>query len=572
MNSLVVLILAAAGIVLGYFVYARHIDRKVVRPDAKKATPARMYMDGVDFTPANRNVLFGYQFKSIAALGPITGPIIAVQWGWLPALAWVILGTFFIGWVQDYGAMMMGVRREGETMGALSYKLISPRARRILMIFIYFYLLLIMGSFGNAVGKVLMTNPKNPLGMIIVVLMGILAGQMTYKWRRDIILTTVVTVVVSFVGIWLGTLPGVARFFTAIYGGAKSPLLFLGNTQAQVIGTLLVILFCYLGSVLPIWSFAQPINYISFWIVSLGMLGGLIGLLIWRPGMGDFPVYTQFATASGPLWPILFVTIACGAISGWHSLVSTSGTARQLEKETDALPVGGGAMFMEMAFAVMAFLTATVAFGGLKGYQDAGGAGAALAVFSKGLAAFLNVIRVPREFGMAYGSVFLTIMALTIMQLAVRFMRVASAELVGKQIPAMKNTHVGTIVALILTLLFVWVIPWLTIWTAFGAANQLMAGLALLLIALWAMSEGRKHGWALYPSAFMIVTTIAALLYLAWTNFAKLGNPKITTQGFLASLLVALIAVVLTVAAVILVVDGVKALAKPGPQKAKEAA
>jgi carbon starvation protein len=572
MNSLVVLILAAAGIVLGYFVYARHIDRKVVKPDAKKATPARMYMDGVDFTPANRNVLFGYQFKSIAALGPITGPIIAVQWGWLPALAWVILGTFFIGWVQDYGAMMMGVRREGETMGALSYKLISPRARRILMIFIYFYLLLIMGSFGNAVGKVLMTNPKNPLGMIIVVLMGILAGQMTYKWRRDIILTTVVTVVVSFVGIWLGTLPGVARFFTAIYGGAKSPLLFLGNTQAQVIGTLLVILFCYLGSVLPIWSFAQPINYISFWIVSLGMLGGLIGLLIWRPGMGDFPVYTQFATASGPLWPILFVTIACGAISGWHSLVSTSGTARQLEKETDALPVGGGAMFMEMAFAVMAFLTATVAFGGLKGYQDAGGAGAALAVFSKGLAAFLNVIRVPREFGMAYGSVFLTIMALTIMQLAVRFMRVASAELVGKQIPAMKNTHVGTIVALILTLLFVWVIPWLTIWTAFGAANQLMAGLALLLIALWAMSEGRKHGWALYPSAFMIVTTIAALLYLAWTNFAKLGNPKITTQGFLASLLVALIAVVLTVAAVILVVDGVKALAKPGPQKAKEAA
>jgi carbon starvation protein len=572
MNSLIVLILAAAGIVLGYFVYARHIDRKVVQPDAKKATPARMYMDGVDFTPANRNVLFGYQFKSIAALGPITGPIIAVQWGWLPALAWVILGTFFIGWVQDYGAMMMGVRRDGETMGALSYKLISPRARRILMIFIYFYLLLIMGSFGNAVGKVLMTNPKNPLGMIIVVLMGILAGQMTYKWRRDIILTTVVTVVVSFVGIWLGTLPGVARFFTAIYGGAKSPLLFLGNTQAQVIGTLLVILFCYLGSVLPIWSFAQPINYISFWIVSLGMLGGLIGLLIWRPGMGDFPVYTQFATASGPLWPILFVTIACGAISGWHSLVSTSGTARQLEKETDALPVGGGAMFMEMAFAVMAFLTATVAFGGLKGYQDAGGAGAALAVFSKGLAAFLNVIRVPREFGMAYGSVFLTIMALTIMQLAVRFMRVASAELVGKQIPAMKNTHVGTIVALILTLLFVWVIPWLTIWTAFGAANQLMAGLALLLIALWAMSEGRKHGWALYPSAFMIVTTIAALLYLAWTNFAKLGNPKITTQGFLASLLVALIAVVLTVAAVILVVDGVKALAKPGPQKAKEAA
>jgi carbon starvation protein len=572
MNSLFVLIIAAAGILLGYFVYARHIDRKIVQPDPKKATPAKMYMDGVDFTPANRNVLFGYQFKSIAALGPITGPIIAVQWGWLPALLWVVLGTFFIGWVQDYGAMIMGVRREGDTMGALSYKLISPGARTILMIFIYFYLLLIMGAFGNAVGKVLMINPKVPVGMIIVVLMGILAGQMTYKWKRDIILTTVVTVVVSFLGIWVSTLPGVAQIFSKIYSLPESPVWFLGNTQAQIIGTLLVILFCYLGSVLPIWSYAQPINYVSFWIVGIGMLGGLIGLLIKRPGMGDFPAFTQFSTASGPLWPILFVTIACGAISGWHSLVSTSGTARQLEKETDALPVGGGAMFMEMAFAIIAFLTATAAFGGLKGYQDAGGAGKALAVFSGGLANFLNYIRVPKEFGIAYGSVFLTIMALTIMQLVVRFMRVASAELVGQKVPVMKNMHVGTIVALVLTLLFVWIIPWLTIWTAFGAANQLMAGLALLLIALWAMSEGRKHRWAFYPSVFMIVTTIAALVYLAYTNFIKLATPQITVQALIASLLVGIIAVVLIVAAVVLVVDGLKAFRRYGAQQQAKAA
>jgi carbon starvation protein len=572
MNSLYVLILAAAAIALGYLVYARHIDRKVVKPDPKKATPAKMYMDGVDFTPASRNVLFGYQFKSIAALGPIMGPIIAVQWGWLPALLWIILGTFFIGWVQDYGSMIMGVRRDGDTMGALSYKLVSPRARNILMIFIYFYLLLIMGSFGNAVGKVLMTASTVPLGMIIVVLMGVLAGQMTYKWKQDIILTTIVTVVVSFVGIWVGTLPGVVKFWTMVYGGAKSPVWFLGNTQAQVIGTLLVIVFCYLGSVLPIWSYAQPINYVSFWIVTLGVLGGLIGLLIRRPGMGDFPVYTQFTTASGPLWPILFVTIACGAISGWHSLVSTSGTARQLEKETDALPVGGGSMFLETAFAVMAFLTATVAFGSFKGYQDAGGAGKALAVFSGGLANFLNVIKVPKSFGVAYGSVFLTIMALTIMQLVVRFMRVASSELVGQKVPVMKNMHVGTIVALILTLLFVWIIPWLTIWTAFGAANQLMAGLALLLIALWALSEGRKHNWAFIPSIFMIVTTIAALIYLGYTSFAKMATPKITVQLLIASLLIGIIAVVLIVAALFLVVDGIKALGKLQKVKHKKAA
>jgi carbon starvation protein len=459
--------------------------------------------------------------------------------------------------------MIMGVRRDGDTMGALSYKLISPRARTILMIYIYFYLLLIMGSFGNSVGKQLMINPKVPFGVIVAVLSGVLAGQMTYRWKRDIILTTIITVVLSFLGIWLSTLPGIASIFTALYGGAKSPVVFLGNTQAQIIGTLLVVAFCYLGSVLPIWSYAQPINYVSFWIVSLGMLGGVLGMLIWHPGMGDFPAFTKFTTASGPLWPMLFVTIACGAISGWHSLVSTSGTARQLERETDALPVGGGAMFMEMAFAVIAFLTATAAFGGLKGYQDAGGAAKAQAVFSGGLANFLSHIGIPKDFGVSYGSVFLTIMALTIMQLVVRFMRVASSELVGEKVPVMKNIHVGTIVALILTLLFVWIIPWLTIWAAFGAANQLMAGLALLLIALWLISEGRKHAWALYPAAFMIVTTLAALLYLAYKSFFMDLAKASGAQGAVAAVLVGIIAAVLIVAAVFLVVDGWKALRKP---------
>jgi carbon starvation protein len=575
MNSFLVLVLGALGIYIGYFIYARRINQDIVQPDPNKATPAKMYMDGVDFTPASRNVLFGYQFKSVAALAPLTGPIIAVQWGWLPALAWIILGVFFIGWVQDYGAMIMGVRREGDTMGALSYKLISPRARNILMIFIYFYLLLIMGAFGNAVGKVLMTNPKVPFGMIALVAMGVLAGQMTYKWKQDIIITTIVTVVLTFVGIWIGTLPFMSNIFSAIYGLPDSPTLFLGNTQAQVLGTLLMIIFCYLGAVLPIWSFAQPVNYVSFWIVTLGMVFGVLGLLIWHPGMGDFPVFTQFTTASGPLWPMLFVTIACGAISGWHSLVSTSGTARQLEQETDALPVGGGAMFMEAAFAVIAFLTATVAFGSFQGYQDAGGAGAALAVFAGGLAKFLNKGTfglVSLEFGGAYGSVFLTIMALTIMQLVVRFMRVASAELVGDSIPAMKNVHVGSIVALLLTLLFVWIIPWLAIWGAFGASNQLMAGLALLLIALWLKSEGRKNAWALYPAYFMIVTDLAALLYLAYVNFFKKLPAAASAQASIAAVLVGVIALVLIVAAVILIVDGWKALQAPRKEEAAKAA
>ena len=241
-----------------------------------------------------------------------------------------------------------------------------------------------MGAFGVQVGFNLFTNPAVPLGVIIVILVGILAGQMTYKWKQDIILTSVVTVVLAFVGIWLGTQPFAKDIFTALYGGGQaSPRLFLQVTQAKFIGSLLVVVICYFGAVLPIWRWAQPINYVAFWIVSLGILGGVVGLLIWHPGMGDFPAVTTFNVKGlGPLWPMLFVTIACGAISGWHSLVSSSGTARQLEKETDALYVGGGAMFLEMFFAIVAFLTATAAFGSYKGYADAGGGAAAAKVFS----------------------------------------------------------------------------------------------------------------------------------------------------------------------------------------------
>src|SRR4030066_435078 len=310
MNSSVSLLIGAVSIGLGYFVYAKSINKNIIKPDDKKATPAKMFMDGVDFTPANRNVLFGYQFKSLAALGQILGPMIAVQWGWLPALLWIVVGTFFIGWVQDYTSIMSGVREEGQSFGALSYRLISPRSRIILLIFIYFYLWLIMGSFGVQVGFNLLTNVAVPLGVIIIILVGILAGQMTYKWKQDIILTSVITVVLSFIGIYLSTLEPVRNFFTSLDGYALgtdgktlvTPTLFLTVTQAKLIGSLLMIVICYFGAVLPIWRWAQPINYVAFWIVTLGILGGVVGLLIWRPGMGDFPAFTTFNVAGlGPL-------------------------------------------------------------------------------------------------------------------------------------------------------------------------------------------------------------------------------------------------------------------------------
>lgn len=592
MNAVITLLIGAVAIALGYGFYARTINRRVIQPDEKKATPAKMYMDGVDFTPANRNVLFGYQFKSIAALGPITGPIVAVQWGWLPALLWVVLGTFFIGWVQDYSSIMLGVREEGQSFGALSYRFVSPRARTILLTFIYFYLLLIMAAFGKIVGFDLMTNPAVPLGVLLIIGIGLLAGQMTYKWKVDIIITSVVTVVLAFIGIWLGTLPGVQSLFTAINGGEKSPILFGTVTQAQFIWSLVVLIICYFGAILPIWRWAQPINYVAFWIVFIGILAGTIGLLIWHPAFpSDFPAFTNWngnlcATADctgietkplalGWLWPILFVTIACGAVSGWHSLVSSSGTARQLERETDALYVGGGAMFLEMFLAVLSLLTAVVGVGatkGFAGYVTMIAAGKNAGVFAVGLSEMMSRIGVPTSFGLPYGSVFLSLMGLTIMYLVVRFMRVASAEFMGEKVPIFKNAPFGTVVALLLSALLVYTGFWARIWVLFGGANQLMASLALLLVTLWLMSRGKNYLWTFIPFIFMFVTTIAALLLTAYNLIRQvLTTPDLPIDKVIGNWLAGLIAVYLVIAAIFLAVDAFKAIARMRVKKAAEA-
>jgi len=580
MNAVLTLILGFVGIAVGYGFYARTINKNVVQPDAKKATPAKMYMDGVDFTPANRNVLFGYQFKSVAALGPITGPIVAVQWGWLPALLWIIFGTFFIGWVQDYSSIMLGVREDGQSFGALSYRFVSPRARNILLTFIYFYLLLIMGAFGKIVGYDLMTNPAVPLGVLLVIGVGLLAGQMTYKWKMDIIITSAITVVLAFVGIWLGTLPAIKNLFLAINGGAESPVIFGSVTRAQFIWSFVVLVICYFGAILPIWRWAQPINYVAFWIVFLGILGGTIGLLVWHPAFpADFPAFTNWSgnlcaasdcsgvetapLALGPLWPILFVTIACGAVSGWHSLVSSSGTARQLENETDALYVGGGAMFLEMFVAILSLLTAVVGVGvttGFSGYVGMIAAGKNAGVFAVGLSEMMAKIGVPTSFGLPYGSVFLSLMALTIMYLVVRFMRVASAEFMGNSVPVFKNATVGTIVALLLSAVLIYTGFWARIWVLFGGANQLMAALALLLVTLWLMSTGKKYMWTLIPFLFMFVTTIAALLITAYNTINQvMTTPNLPIDKVIGNWLAGLIAIYLVVAALILGWDSLKA-------------
>ncbi|MFA6223968.1 MAG: carbon starvation CstA family protein [Desulfomonilaceae bacterium] len=546
MNAIYVLIIGFVVAVLGYRVYAKYIDSKVIQADPKRMTPAKMYMDGVEFMPTSRNILYGYQFKSIAGAGPIIGPIIAIQWGWLPAVVWILAGTFFIGWVHDYSSAMISMRNDGASFGGLSHRLISPRARIILLSFIYFYLLLIVGAFGAVVVNTAVALKGSPMAWLFLTIAGVLAGQMIYRWKVDIILTTVITVLIAMLGIYLGT----KAPSNAVLGEWLSNSRWLWAIAAFV--------FCYFASVLPIWRFSLPINYVAAYIVFLGLFFGVIGIFIIRPEF-TLPAFTSFEIPIGPIWPIMFVTIACGAVSGWHSIVSSSGTARQLESEMDARPVGAGVMFLEMMLALFALIIAGTIYASASEYALAVAKGPG-GVFAAGVGKFLNAVGLPLDYGRSYGSVMMIVLAITIMQLVVRFMRVATAELLSDVSPIFKNVHIGTLVASALGMVLVITGWWQYLWVLFGGANQLMASLALMLVSAWLVSEGKPAAWAMIPMIFMFVTTIAALIYTSYNLLiVKVLSGALKGEALIGNTLMGLTAIFLVVAAIILAVEGFKA-------------
>ncbi|MDP3045890.1 MAG: carbon starvation CstA family protein [Chloroflexota bacterium] len=549
MNTLIAVVLGAATFFVGYKYYAQRIDRDIIKADPKKATPAKMYMDGVDFSPASRNVLYGFQFKSIAASGPIVGTITAAAlWGWLPALIWLLLGVTFIGWVQDYSAMMMSARRDGDSLSATAHKLMSPTSRTILLIFIFIYLLIIAGAFGNLLSGIFASTPSVPLGIVVLALAGVLAGQMLYKWKMDLVVVTLVTVGITLIAILAGPLDAISGVVNGLNGALNSltgnqpfyqifdPTLggyaggFIKYTPSYVFWLLFLIVFCYLGAVLPIWRYAQPVNYIGFWIMALTLVGGFVGAVVAvvaNPALATFtlPMFKGWDAgvkgALQPLWPMLFVTVACGAISGWHSLISTVGTARQLENETDALPVGGGAMFSENLLAILALMAISV-----------GTAGGGAAAFAAGVGGFLSVFGLDVKYGTALAFAAFVIIVITVLQLVIRFMRVSLTEWLGDSIPAMRNMHVGTIISAALMFFVVLSGTFTYLYQLFGGANQLMASLALMLVGLWLTAEGKKALWVWLPMLFMYVTTIVANLITAWNMYANIIQPNLGKPGY----------------------------------------
>lgn len=586
MNTLWIVVIAAIVIYAAYNYYAKRIDRDVIQSDAKKATPAKMYMDGVDFMPTSRNVLYGYHFKSIAAAGPIVGPITAANlWGWAPSLLWLLIGVSFIGWVSDYSAIMVAVRNDGNSLSAISHKLIAPRTRTILFTFIFFYLLLVAGAFMGIMSALMAARPDVPFGIIMLGVMGLLAGQMLYKWKMDLILVTAIVVIVTVAAMvfgpfgstinpetraiqWVGPINGaVVAFNNAVNNltGGNSVMTVFDPTNADpripapnaegvrpstavydaetgaiktmpayLFWALFILAFSYLAATLPIWRFAQPVNYIGFWItlltIGLSALGAVLAPILGTTAVNAAGETVKVATfqlkplitwgfaydaakAWQPLWPMLFVTIACGSISGWHALIGSIGTARQLEYETDGLPVGGGAMFTENTLGLLSLVAVSIVGTG-------GGAGR----FAAGVGTLLTVIFGAnfKTFGTALGFGAFMVIVLTVTQLIFRVMRVTLSEWIGDAVPVFKNMHISTVTSMLLTMLLVLTGTWVYLWQLFGAANQLMAALSLLIVTVWLREQKKNPSFALWPTLFMYFTTLAATLVTARNLFVTI--------------------------------------------------
>ncbi len=610
MTSLWVVLIGLVVSVSIYRLYAKRIDRQIIQADERRATPARMYMDGVDFVPTSRYVLYGYHFKSIAAAGPIVGVITAANlWGWIPSIIWLMVGVSFIGWASDYSAIMLAVRNDGNSLSAVAHRLIAPRTRRILFLFIFFYLLLIGGAFVGIMAAILAARPDVPLGIVVLAVAGLAAGYLIYKKRADLIRVTLAVVVVTIVAMAIGPVGVDLEQVPPDWdqGGISGAVLSINDTlnesgalysvvdptfadpripppdpetgerpetptfdpstgEVSVFPSFLLwvaflLVFSYLGANLAIWRFAQPVNYIGFWItaltIGLAAVGAVIAAFV-SPEVAEFkiPGFTQFQASPvagpiQPLWPMLFVTIACGAISGWHALFGSVGTARQLEYETDALPVGGGGMFSENALGLLSLTAVAVA----------GGAGAS--AFALGVGTLLNEATfdlLPVAYGTALGFGVFVVIVLTVVQLVFRVMRVTLAEWLGDAWVGFKNQHVATIIGMLAVVALVLSGTWVYLWQLFGAANQLLAALSLLLVTVWLVSTRRNALFAGIPMVFMYVTTIAATLVTAFNLYRGIvQNENAATISLWGAWAMIGVSALLVIAALVIAFDGWRA-------------
>jgi len=523
MNSLVLIVLSFVFFFFGYRWYAAYFERRFEINPARTPPSVAKY-DGVDYVPAkNWFVLFGHHFSSIAGAGPIIGPVIAVMvWGWLPAVIWIVLGTIFIGGIHDFGSLLISVRENGNSVAETANRTISSGARIMFSWFVLLALILVISVFAYLGAKTFVNEPRVVLPSFGLIPMAIVLGFMIYRMR------------VNFI---LATLLGLGVFCGLIYAGFLFPVRIGGGTNIWLI---ILFLYAFIASVTPVHILLQPRDYLSGFLLFAGLIFGYAGIFILRPQINT-PAYINWSTDYGMLWPMLFVTVACGAVSGFHSLISSGTTSKQLPNERFARRIGYGSMVAEGILAIMAAVAVTSSCMVSDNLGQLLKESGPINIFGRGF----GIITAPilGKFGKFLALTILNVFILTTLDTATRIARYLFGELFG-----LKNRFVSTAVIVIVSLYLALSGRWNILWPAFGAANQLVAALTLLVISGWLIRQKKSFGITLIPAVFMLLTTQLALIlqviqYIRNKDFVLLlisilllGLSGFVVRGFLAVL------------------------------------
>src|SRR5690554_7862902 len=544
MSAIILMLLGLGGMALGFFVYSKFLALVVFKLSDKFRTPAHEFEDGVDFVPTNKFVLWGHHFTSVAGAAPIVGPAIAVIWGWLPAFLWVTLGTIFFAGIHDAGAIWASVRNKAKSIGTLTGEVVGNRARAIFSIVIFLVLLMVNAVFGVVIAKLLINNPGAVVPVWGAIAVALVIGQAIYRAKMSLPLVSLI---------------GVVALYALIYVGPSAPVE-LPETVAGLSPSAawIIILFVYaaIASLLPVWVLLQPRDYINGLQLFVGLAALYGAVLIANPTVVAPMINVDVPAGTPSMIPLLFVTIACGAISGFHGLVSSGTTSKQLDKETDARFVGYFGATGEGALALAAIIAATAGFASLADWQamyHSFGQGGVLAFVQGGA----NILSAGTGLDVAVAATMLTVMAAlfagTTMDTGLRLQRyifqewgeIYNIKWIAKPLPA-TLLSVGTCLALAFGAGGADGSGGLLIWPLFGTTIQLLAGLTLLVITVMLVRRGSPSIYTLAPLVFVLVMTLFALI-LQLNSFYQKGDWFLL--GLDAVILVAAILVTLECAA-----------------------
>ena len=510
MNSLTLLIAVIAWFAIGYFIYSKFLERTLIKTNDKNKTPAN-FKKGIDLKKSKKIFLFGHHFASIAGAGPIIGPILAVSFfGWLGVVLWIAIGSFFIGAIHDYLSLMVSVRNQGKGIAKISEKVTGKKAFYVFSALLCATLILIITVFSVSAAQSLIEVPELVIPFFGITFTAIFLGLAIYKFNKSKVLSSFVAILLTIFFILLGIAFPISLPFSAYV--------------SNIIWLVVLFIYALVVSLIPVWVVLQPRDYISATSLFMFLFLGMISIIIVRPIM-NAPAHIPYSISQIPLWPILFITVACGAISGFHSLISSGTTSKQLEKESDGRFIGYGGMLAEgiVALLVVIFVGAGLKWGtgvGLNFFQNAFSAGWIIA-FGQGFANIVNSAFsfLPIPLLIILGALIVNIFILTSLDTSTRIGRMIFSEALSKK-SKLNNQFLLTLAILIPAFLLAITNSYSTLWRLFGSSNQLIAAIVLIAISAYLIKKGKSVWYVLIPGIFMIITTIAALLYQL---FSKAG-------------------------------------------------